>query len=409
MTEPSTAAPLSYTGSSDSEGQIELSVVLPCLNEAETLEPCVVQARDTMKQMGIRGEVVVADNGSSDGSQAIAARLGARVVNVAAKGYGSALMGGIAAARGTWIIMGDADQSYDLSHIPRFMEQLHAGVDLVMGNRFLGGIKSGAMPPLHRYLGNPVLSGIGRLFFRCPCRDFHCGLRGFRKDVIVGLDLQTTGMEFASEMVVKATMFGLRIAEVPTTLSPDGRSRPPHLRSWRDGWRHLRFLLMFSPRWLFLYPGFALFIVSDLLMAWLLPGPRQIGQITLDVHAMLYAAVGMLVGFQGVLFAVLSTVFAMTAGLAPPTPQLQRIFGKITLETGLLVGAALIVVGVLSLLGVFLFWSGESFGPLNPQRTLRFTIPGVVATALGFQTIMASFLLSMMGLPRKNGGGPSVR
>ncbi len=409
MTDPSTAAPLSHTGSLHPEGQIELSVVLPCLNEAETLEPCVVQARDTMKQMGIRGEVIVADNGSSDGSQAIAERLGARVVNVAAKGYGSALMGGIAAARGTFVIMGDADQSYDFSHIPRFMEKLRAGFDLVMGNRFLGGIQPGAMPPLHRYLGNPVLSGIGRLFFRCPCRDFHCGLRAFRKDAILSLDLQTTGMEFASEMVVKATTFGLRIAEVPTTLSPDGRSRPPHLRSWRDGWRHLRFLLMFSPRWLFLYPGLLIFILSALLMAWLLPGPRQVGQVTLDVHTLLYAAVGMLVGFQSVSFAVLSKVFTMTAGLAPWTPKLQRVFSKITLETGLLVGAALIVVGLLSLFGVFLFWSSESFGSLNPQRTLRFTIPGVVATALGFQTIMASFLLSMMGLPRRSPGGPPVR
>jgi hypothetical protein len=392
---------LTQTSPSDSQDQIELSVVLPCLNEAQTLERCIVEAQQAIERMGISGEIIVADNGSTDGSQAIAERLAARVVSVTEKGYGSALMGGIQAARGKWVIMGDADGSYDFSHIPAFVEKLREGFDLVMGNRFQGGIKPGAMPALHRYLGNPVLSGIGRLFFRSPCGDFHCGLRGFRKEAILRLDLRTLGMEFASEMVVKATMFGLRIGEIPTTLSPDGRTQRPHLRTWRDGWRHLRFLLMYSPRWLFLYPGLALAGLSTLLMVWLLPGPRQVGRVTLDVHTLLYAAVGILVGFQAVLFAVLSKVFAMTAGLAPWTPKLDRLFRRITLETGLLAGAVLLIGGLVSLLLGFLFWSGESFGPLNPQRTLRLAIPGVVATALGFQVVMASFLLSIMGLARK--------
>jgi glycosyltransferase involved in cell wall biosynthesis len=400
MSETSAAAVSAQSGSADGP-PIELSVVMPCLNEGETLERCIVKAQQALAASGIAGEVVIADNGSTDGSQAIAQRLGARVAPVEAKGYGSALLGGIAAARGTWVIMGDADDSYDFSHIPRFMEKLRGGCDLVMGNRFLGGIKPGAMPPLHRYLGNPVLSAIGRLFFGSPCGDFHCGLRAFRKEAIMGLGLRSTGMEFASEMVVKATVFGLSIAEVPTTLSPDGRSRPPHLRSWRDGWRHLRFLLMYSPRWLFLYPGLALIIVSAVIMGWLLPGPRQVGRVSLDVNALLYAGAGVLVGFQGVCFAVLSKVFAMTTGLAPWTPKLQRIFRHITLETGLIAGAGLIVAGLAALLVVFFMWSGKSFGELDPQRTLRWAIPGAVATALGFQTVMTSFLLSMMGLARR--------
>lgn len=401
MSELPAVPPSSRPNLPDAQEGIELSVVLPCLNEAETLERCIVKAQQAIEGMGISGEVIVADNGSSDGSQELAQRLNARVVNVVEKGYGSALTGGIAAARGKWVVMGDADDSYDFSHIPRFVEKLRAGFDLVMGNRFQGGIQPGAMPPLHRYLGNPVLSAIGRLFFHSPCGDFHCGLRGFRKEAILGLELQTTGMEFASEMVVKATLFGLRIAEVPTTLSPDGRSRPPHLRSWRDGWRHLRFLLMYSPRWLFLYPGVALMVLSALVMAWLLPGPRQVGSVTFDLHTLLYAAVGILVGFQAVLFAVLSKAFAMTTGLAPWTPKLRRVFNRITLETGLAAGIVLLAGGLGGLLTVFLIWSGESFGELQPQRTLRLVIPAVAATALGCQIVMSSFFLSLLGLKRK--------
>src|ERR1051326_9078758 len=259
---------------------IELSVVMPCLNEAETLPTCIRKAKKALHQLGIRGEIIIADNGSSDGSPEIAASLDARVIHVAEKGYGSALMGGIKAARGKYIIMGDADDSYDFTNLRPFVEKLRAGYDLVMGNRFKGGIAPNAMPPLHRYLGNPVLTGIGRIFFRSPCGDFHCGLRGFNRAAIQRLDLRTRGMEFASETVVKASLHGLRITEVPTTLSVDGRNRPPHLRSWRDGWRHLRFLLLYSPRWLFLYPGLLLMIVGAVASGWLLVGPRVVDGIT---------------------------------------------------------------------------------------------------------------------------------
>src|SRR5919197_585369 len=268
------------------ESGVELSIVMPCLNEAETLTICIRKAKQSLREHSIAGEIIVADNGSHDGSQALAARMGVRLVHVQAKGYGNALMGGIAAARGKYVIMGDADDSYDFTSLGPFITKLRAGYDLVMGNRFKGGIQPGAMPVLHRYLGNPVLTGLGRLLFGSPCGDFHCGLRGFNKAAIMRLGLRTTGMEFASEMVVKATLYRLRIAEVPTTLSPDGRSRPPHLRSWRDGWRHLRFLLLYSPRWLFLYPGALLMLVGLVMMLWLLPNPRAIGYITLDVHTL---------------------------------------------------------------------------------------------------------------------------
>jgi glycosyltransferase involved in cell wall biosynthesis len=380
---------------------VDLSVILPCLNEAATLERCITKARRAIDSIGIAGEVIVADNGSTDGSQAIAERAGARVVRIAEKGYGAALLGGIAAARGKWLIMGDSDDSYDFAHIPRFVEMLQSGYELVMGNRFAGGIQPGAMPWLHKYLGNPVLSGIGRLFFRSPCRDFHCGLRGFSKAAIERLELQTTGMEFASEMVVKATLFGLRIAEVPTTLSPDGRDRPPHLRSWRDGWRHLRFLLMYSPRWLFLYPGLATMAIGLAVVVWLIPGPRTIRNVTFDIHSLLYASVAILMGFQAVVFSVLSRVFAMTAGLAPWTPKVRRLFQKVTLETGLLIGAALVIAGLTALASVFLVWARGSFGALDVQHTLRMAIPGATAAALGIQVTMSSFLLSTMGLARK--------
>ncbi|HTU24878.1 MAG TPA: glycosyltransferase family 2 protein, partial [Pirellulales bacterium] len=269
--------------------QVELTVVMPCLNEAETIEVCIAKAQSAFAAHGLTAEVVIADNGSTDGSQALARRLGARVIHVERKGYGSALMGGIAAARGRYVIMGDADDSYDFTSIMPFVEELRAGQQLVMGNRFRGGIQPGAMKALHRYLGNPVLTGIGRLFFGSPCGDFHCGLRGFDKSAIQDLDLRTTGMEFASEMVVKATLGKLRVSEVPTTLAPDGRSRPPHLRSWRDGWRHLRFLLLYSPRWLFLLPGMALLLVGLLTGLWLLPGARTVGGIGLDVSTLMYA------------------------------------------------------------------------------------------------------------------------
>src|SRR5580658_8051259 len=276
-------------------GSCELTILMPCLNEAETLAVCITKAMSWLERSGVRGEVLIADNGSTDGSQAIAIEAGARVVPIAAKGYGSALLGGIKAARGRFVIMGDSDDSYDFGSLDAFVEKLRDGHDLVMGNRFKGGIKKGAMPPLHRYIGNPVLTTIGRIFFHSPCGDFHCGLRGFDREAILSLDLQAPGMEFASEMVVKATIQGLNITEVPTTLSPDGRSRPPHLRSWRDGWRHLRFLLLFSPRWLFLYPGLGLMALGVGSMVWLLPEPRMVGRITLDIHTLFYASLAVVV------------------------------------------------------------------------------------------------------------------
>ncbi len=383
------------------DGDVEVTIVMPCLNEAETVARCVEKALGGLRENGIRGEVVIADNGSNDGSQELARRAGARVVTVEKKGYGSALMGGIAAARGKYVVMGDADDSYDFGHVPRFLEKLRGGCDLVMGNRFLGGIRPGAMPPLHRYLGNPVLSGIGRMFFRSPCGDFHCGLRGFSKAAIERLDLRTTGMEFASEMIVKATLHGLRLGEVPTTLAPDGRSRPPHLRSWRDGWRHLRFLLLYSPRWLFLYPGLFLMLVGSFLIVWLLPGPRSVGFAMLDVHTMLCGAAMVLIGFQSVSFAVLGKVFAMTSGLMPWSSSLRRIFDWITLETGLLCGGLLAFGGIAGLVAAVYIWNLHGFGPLDPQRTLRWVIPAVTATSLGFQIVLSSFFLSMLGLSRK--------
>jgi glycosyltransferase involved in cell wall biosynthesis len=388
----------------NSDADYELSIVMPCLNEAETVGICVQKAQWYLRQRGIAGEVVVADNSSTDGSQAIATQMGARVVSVAAKGYGNALMGGIAAARSKYIIMGDADDSYDFSDLDPFVEKFRQGYDLVMGNRFKGGIMPGAMPPLHKYLGNPVLSAIGRLLFRSPCGDFHCGLRGFNKDAVLKLDLRTTGMEFASEMVVKATLHDLRVTEVPTTLSPDGRSRPPHLRSWRDGWRHLRFLLIYSPRWLFLYPGLLLMLLGLIVTFWLLPGPRTLAGVAFDVHTLLYAAISIVVGFQAVNFAVFTKVFAVTEGLLPEDPRLNRLFRIVNLEVGLGVGFGGIIIGLVGSVYAFVHWSLRSFGPLDPTKTLRIIIPASLSLALGCQIVLSSFFLSVLGLSRRGVG-----
>jgi hypothetical protein len=379
---------------------IELSVVMPCLNEAETLQTCIRKAQRALEEANIAGEVLIADNGSTDGSVEIADQLGARVVRVKAKGYGSALMGGIAASRGKFIVMGDADDSYDFGHIPRFVEQLRRGSDLVMGNRFRGGIQKGAMPALHRYLGNPILTQVGRVLFRSSVGDFHCGLRAFRKDAYLAMGLRTTGMEFASEMVVKATLFKMRIAEVPTTLSPDGRRRPPHLRTWRDGWRHLRFLFLYSPRWLFLFPGVGLMLLGTLLGAWLWPASRTVAGVTFDVHTLLYAAVFVLLGFQAIAFAVFTKIFAISEGLLPPDPTLDKAFRYITLEVGLVLGALLILVG----LGVSIYavgsWRSQHFGALDYAQTMRLVIPASLFLTLGVQTVFASFFLSVLGLRR---------
>ncbi len=383
------------------EDRVELSIVMPCLNEAETLATCIRKAQQSISDLNVKGEVIIADNGSSDGSQEIAERLGARVVHVAEKGYGSALLGGINAARGKYIIMGDADDSYDFTNLGPFLEQLRAGYELVMGNRFKGGIKPSAMPPLHRYLGNPVLTGIGRLFFRSPCGDFHCGLRGFNKASIQKLDLRTTGMEFASEQVVKASFRKLRITEVPTTLSPDGRSRPPHLRSWRDGWRHLRFLLLYSPRWLFLYPGLLLMLVGAIVSGWLLLGPRVVEGVTLDVHTLLYAAMAVIIGYQTVIFAIFTKVFAITEGLLPEDPRMNTLFRYVKLETGIVAGSLLFVGGLALSVYAFSAWSATSFGPLDPSVTLRLVIPAATLIMIGLQTILSSFFLSILGLKRQ--------
>ncbi|MEK6303088.1 MAG: glycosyltransferase family 2 protein [Acidobacteriota bacterium] len=374
---------------------------MPCLNEAETIGTCIKKAQQSLRELGVVGEVVIADNGSTDGSQQIAAELGARVVLVSEKGYGNALMAGITAASGRYVIMGDADDSYDFTDLGSFLERLRAGYDLVMGNRFEGGIKPGAMSVLHRYLGNPVLSGIGRLFFDSACRDFHCGLRGFNRVGIIALDLRTTGMEFASEMVVRASLSRMRITEVPTTLSRDGRSRPPHLRSWRDGWRHLRFLLLYSPRWLFLYPGAVLMLLGLAIGAALLPGPRSVGGVTLDVHTLLYAALAVIMGFQAISFAVCTKVFAISEGLLPEDPRLTRAFRIITLEVGLIVGLTLIVLGTLVSVYAFSAWRAVAFGPLEPVRELRFVIPAATSLTLGFQVVLTSFFLSVLGLKRR--------
>jgi glycosyltransferase involved in cell wall biosynthesis len=380
---------------------VEISVVMPCLNEAETLGACIEKAQRALRESEIAGEVIVADNGSSDGSVEIAERLGARVVKVEARGYGNALMGGIAVAAGKYILMGDADDSYDFGHIPRFVEELRGGAELVMGNRFRGGILKDAMPPLHRYFGNPALSWLGRLFFRSQVGDFYCGIRAFRKEAYEKMGLRTTGMEFATEMVVKATLFHMKVAEVPTTLSPDGRSRPPHLRTWRDGWRTLRFFLLYSPRWLFLYPGLALMLLGGLLGLWLLPGTRVVGSVSFDVHTMIYAAVFVLLGFQAVAFALFTKLFAISGGLLPPDPTLDRLFQYITLEVGLAGGAGLTIAGLAASAYAVGAWGSKHFGALDYSHTMRLVIPAALLLTLGTQTIFASFFMSVLGLRRR--------
>ena len=380
---------------------VELSVVMPCLNEGETVGVCVRNATETLRMAGISGEVIVADNGSTDDSAEAARAEGARVINVAAKGYGSALMGGIAASCGEYVLMADADDSYDFAHIPRFLEELRAGSDLVMGNRFRGGIADDAMPFLHRYLGNPVLTGIGNLFFASSCGDFHCGMRAFRKDSFQRMGIRSTGMEFASEMVVKASLLRMKVTEIPTTLSPDGRSRPPHLRTWRDGWRHLRFMLMYSPRWLFLYPGTFLILLGLAGCAWLLPGPRFVHGIGFDVHTLLYAFVSVLMGFQLCAFAVFTKVFAISEGLLPEDPRLNRAFRFVTLEKGLAAGGLLVVLGIGGSIFAVSGWAKESFGALDAEHILRIVMPSVFALTLGVQIICSSFFLSILGLRRR--------
>jgi glycosyltransferase involved in cell wall biosynthesis len=390
-------APVQASGEAD----CELTILMPCLNEAETVGACIDKARAYLRERGIRGEVVVADNGSTDGSQATAAARGARVVRVTRRGYGSALLGGLDAARGRYVIMGDADDSYDFASLDPFVDKLREGYDLVMGNRFRGGIRPGAMPVLNRYLGNPVLSALGRLFFQSPIGDFHCGLRGFRADAIRDLGLTAPGMEFASEMVVKATLRRLLVTEVPTTLSPDGRTRRPHLRPWRDGWRHLRFLLLFSPRWLFLYPGCLLMVLGVGTMLWLLPGPRRIGSVEFDLNTLVYAGAFVVCGFQVVMFSVFATVFAVGAGLLPESPWLGKLVRRWSLEIGLVLGAVLVMAGLVGSGLAVGMWGRASFGPLDPVQSIRLVVPAATALILGLQLAFSSFFLGVLQLRRQ--------
>jgi glycosyltransferase involved in cell wall biosynthesis len=371
----------------------ELTILMPCLDEAETVGACVAKAASYLARSGVSGEVLVVDNGSRDGSRQIAERAGARVVHERRRGYGNALRCGILAARGRYVIMGDADDSYDFTALDPFLDALRAGADLVMGNRFQGGIEPQAMPLLHRYLGNPVLSGIGRLFFRSPVKDFHCGLRGFRRDAITALGLNSEGMELASEMVVRSTVEKLRIAEVPATLAPAGRNRPPHLRTFHDGWRHLRFLLLFSPRWLFLYPGAILMLVGVASMLWLLSGPR--------VHSLLYSGAAIVCGFQAVAFAVLAKVFAINARLLPEDPRIRRLTSVVTMEIGMAAGMLLIAAGLVAGAYAVGMWGETSFGPLDPRSAMRVVAPSVTALILGVQLVFSSFFLGVLGLRRQ--------
>lgn len=384
------------------EDQLELSIVMPCLNEAETIAACVEKGLGFLQREGVVGEVVVADNGSTDGSLRIARQLGARVVDVPTRGYGAALIAGISAARGCFVIMGDADDSYDFNALEPFLKKLRDGADLVMGNRFKGGIEPGAMPPLHRYLGNPVLSFIGRLFFNIDFGDFHCGLRGFSREAILRLKLRTTGMEFASEMVVRAALAGLKLAEVPTTLSKDGRSRQPHLRTWRDGWRHLRFLLLYSPRWLFLYPGLAMIFIGAVTMGILLFGPVRIGGLGLDIRTMLVASASCIVGVQSVCFAVIARTYATARGLVPPSPQYKRFLEYFTLERAVMTGGLVFLLGLAGLVSAVVAWGEVGFGDLDYSKLLRLVTISVTAIGIGVQLMLSGFLAGLLAIEQHN-------
>jgi glycosyltransferase involved in cell wall biosynthesis len=371
----------------------ELTILMPCLNEAETLAACIEKAREFLTRARIDGEILIADNGSSDGSIRVAEEHAARVVHVPTKGYGAALLNGIRAARGTYVIMGDADCSYDFGRLDSFVERLREGYDVVLGNRFMGGIEHGAMPLLHRYLGNPVLSYLGRLFFAIPVGDFHCGLRGFRRDRLLGLGLRARGMEFASEMIVRAALRGLSIAEVPTTLYPDRRSRRPHLRTWRDGWRHLRFLLIFSPRWLFLYPGILLFIVGAAAQIAILIGPVVVGRVVLDIHTMLFAGGAMIAGVQMGLFSMIVKTAAAANDLLPSGSNFRRFLAYFTLERGIAIGGVTTLAGFI-LAGYSLsLWVSAGLSEIDPRQVMRVVIPSLTLSVIGMEIIFSSFVL----------------
>ena len=385
----------------DLVSDVELTVVMPCLNEADTLSICISKAQRAMLENNIKGEIIIADNGSEDGSQAIAKELGSRVVNVTSKGYGNALMGGIRAARGRYIIMGDADDSYDFLEIPKFVEKLRDGYDLVQGCRLPSGggrVMPAAMPLLHRWWGNPMFSSLARIWFRAPIHDVYCGLRGFTKDLSTRLNQRCTGMEFATEMIIKASLYDVKIAEVPVTLHPDGRkTHAPHLRTFRDGWRTMRFFMMYSPRWLFLIPGILLVLLGLLGCGLALPGVA-IGRAHFDAHTLLFSSLFILCGYQSILFAIFTKTYAVSEGLMPEDPRLNRFFQVVNLERGILLGLASLLIGIVLLAGALYQWYAADFGHLDYSHTMRWVIPGATLAALGFQTILSGFFVSILGL-----------
>ena len=382
----------------------ELTIVMPCLNEAETVATCVTKARAFFEREGIEGEVLIADNGSTDGSQDLAVAAGARVVQVPAKGYGNALSGGIRAARSPYVAMGDCDDSYDFGTLAPFLADLHDGADLVMGNRFKGGIAPGAMPFLHRYLGNPVLSFVGRLFFKSHIGDFHCGLRAFNRQSILDLDLHTGGMEFASEMVVRSTLSGYDVRERPTTLSKDGRSRPPHLHTWRDGWRHLRFLMLYSPTWLFMIPGLALMLLGLGLGIPLEFGPVGTSRVGLDVNALVGASAMITIGFQSFTLGLLTKLYAISEGFLPADPFVTRMRKFWSLEKGLVIGGLLALLGLFGLVASLVYWNGKGFGNLDPRDSLRIVVPSATALIVSLQVVFAALFASILLIRRRPEG-----
>ena len=384
---------------------VEVSVVIPCLDEADTLETCIRKAQRAMREHGIAGEVIVADNGSTDGSRSIAIRCGAHLIDIEPKGYGHALRGGIAAARGRFVIMGDADDSYDFLEIPRFVEKLRQGYDLVQGCRLTSGggrILPGAMPFLHRWWGNPMFSAMVRRWFGAEgVHDVYCGLRGFTKELYGRMNLHCTGMEFATEMIIKSSLFGEKIAEVPVTLHPDGRkSHAPHLKTFRDGWRTLRFFLMYSPRWLFVIPGMILVLLGLMGYGIAMPGTR-VGGVTFDAHTLLFASLAILCGYQSILFAVFTKTFAVGEGLLPMDVWTARLFQVVNLERGLILATGVMVIGLALLLTAVNQWRLTEFGNLDYAETMRLVVPGTTLTALGFQTILSSFFVSILGMARR--------
>ena len=383
---------------------MEVSVVIPCLNEAETLATCIEKALKALNEQQIDGEVIVADNGSTDGSQAIATRSGARVIHVEARGYGNALMEGIAQARGEFVIMGDADDSYDFLELPRFVVKLRQGFDLVQGCRLPSGggtIVPGAMPLLHRIWGNPMFSYLARRWFNAPLRDVYCGLRGFRKDFYVALDQRCTGMEFATEMIIKASLRSRQIGEIPITLHPDGRkSHAPHLRTFRDGWRTIRLFLLYSPRWLFLMPGLLFIFLGALGYAIALPG-LTLGGVTFDAHTLLFASLAIMCGYQSIIFAISAKTFAIAEGLLPEDPLTSRFFELMYLERGLTISLLALLIGLILLVAAILKWQATGFGRLDYAHTMRLVIPGATLTALAIQTVFSSFFVSILGMARR--------